>query len=361
MTYDSVKQHLLASPKVWLITGVAGFIGCNLLEQLLNLNQYVVGLDNYSTGYQHNLDEVLSGVGVKQAARFSFVKGDIRDLETCRACTEGADVVLHQAALGSVPRSISDPIATNQSNIDGYLNMLAASKEARVKRFVYASSSSVYGSNERLPKVEENIGRPLSPYALTKYVNELYAEVFGRVYGIECIGLRYFNVFGKRQDPAGPYAAVIPKWFDGFLRGDQIYIFGDGETSRDFCYIDNAVQANLLAACASDRAAIGRVYNIAFGERTTLNQLFKLIQDDVARVNSAAANVDPIYLDFRQGDIRNSLADISKATSLLGYRPVYSVRDGIRKAASWYVKKTGILPELQKEVSYPAKEASGEQ
>lgn len=346
MTCNSVKQHLLASPRVWLITGVAGFIGCNLLEELLNLNQHVVGLDNFSTGHQHNLDDVLSVVGAGQAARFRFVKGDIQDIETCRSCTEGVDVVLHQAALGSVPRSINDPIATNKSNIDGFLNMLAAAKEAGVKRFVYASSSSVYGDDPRLPKVEENIGKLLSPYALTKYVNELYADVFGRVYGVECIGLRYFNVFGKRQDPGGPYAAVIPKWFAGLLRGEQIYIFGDGETTRDFCCIDNAVQANLLAACVNDRAAIGRVYNIAYGERTTLNQLFKLIQDEVAKVNSASANVTPIYRDFRPGDIRHSLADISKATSLLGYRPTCSVRDGLREAASWYVKKAGMMPEL---------------
>jgi UDP-N-acetylglucosamine 4-epimerase len=341
MKYELVKQNLLKSPKVWLITGVAGFIGSNILECLLGLNQTVVGLDNFSTGYQKNLDEVLSGVGTEQAGRFRFVKGDIFDLSVCRTCCEGVDIVLHQAALGSVPRSIEDPIATSRSNIDGFLNMLVAARDAKVKRFVYASSSAVYGSHPGLPKVEDKIGYPLSPYALTKYVNELYTGVFMRTYGMQCIGLRYFNVFGPGQDPAGAYAAVIPRWFAGLLREEPVYIFGDGETSRDFCYIKNAVQANLLAACTTDETAVGQVYNIACGERTTLNQLFYLIRDEVARFNPASAGATPVYRDFRPGDIRHSQADISKAENLLGYSQTHPVREGLREAAAWYAEKSG--------------------
>ncbi|MFZ5652556.1 MAG: SDR family oxidoreductase [Bacillota bacterium] len=323
---------------VWLVTGVAGFIGSNILEQLLKLDQTVVGLDNFSTGYKRNLEEVLSGVSAKQAGRFNFVQGDVRDLDTCRRCCEGVDIVLHQAALGSVPRSIEDPITTNQSNIDGFLNMLVAARDKKVKRFVYAASSSTYGDHPGLPKVEDRIGQPLSPYAVTKYVNELYAGVFGRVYGMECIGLRYFNIFGPRQDPDGAYAAVIPKWFSGLLRGETVYINGDGETSRDFCFIENAVQANILAGCVDDEAALGQVYNIAFGERTTLNDLFYLIRELVVGVSPLAAGVTPVYRDFRPGDVRHSLADIGKASKLLGYAPTHSVRDGLKGAAAWYIR-----------------------
>jgi UDP-N-acetylglucosamine 4-epimerase len=338
MQYENIKQKLLSHPKTWLITGVAGFIGSNLLEQLLKMNQIVVGLDNFSTGYQANLDEVLSSVDIKQAERFSIINGDICDLDTCRTCCQDIDIVLHQAALGSVPRSIEDPISTNQSNIDGFLNMMVAAKDANVKRFVYAASSSTYGDNPVLPKVEDNIGQPLSPYAVTKYVNELYADVFQKTYGLECIGLRYFNVFGRRQDPNGAYAAVIPKWFAGFLRKEPIYINGDGETSRDFCYIDNVTQANLLAACVEDESAVGQVYNVAYGQRTTLNELFYLIRDRVYEVEHSVDEINPVYRDFRPGDVRHSLADISKAEKHLGYEPVYSVRDGLQEAARWYIQ-----------------------
>jgi len=335
--YEIIKQQLLDHPKVWLVTGVAGFIGSNLLDKLLLLNQTVVGLDNLSTGHLRNMDEVLSGVSSVQAARFHFVEGDIRDLETCRLCCEGIDIVLHQAALGSVPRSIEDPIATNQSNVDGFLNMLVAARDKKVKRFVYAASSSTYGDHPGLPKVEDRIGQPLSPYAVTKYVNELYARVFWRTYGMECIGLRYFNIFGPRQDPEGAYAAVIPKWFAGLLRGEEVYINGDGETSRDFCYIDNAVQVNILAGCATGIAAMGEVYNIAFGERITLNDLFYLIRDQVVQENPSVASATPVYRDFRPGDVRHSLADISKAVRLLGYAPAHSVREGLNAASTWYI------------------------
>lgn len=336
--YDLLKQELIQHPKVWLVTGVAGFIGSNLLEALLTLNQTVIGLDNFSIGFQINIDEVLSNVSEEQRKKFIFIKGDIRDLDTCRECCEGVDIILHEAALGSVPRSINDPIATNQSNIDGFLNMLVAAKDARIKRFVYAASSSTYGDHPGLPKVEDRIGQPLSPYAVTKYVNELYANVFGRHYNLNCIGLRYFNVFGRRQNPNGAYAAVIPKWVGGLLKGETVYINGDGETSRDFCYIDNAVQANLLAGCVDNPAAIGQVYNVAFGERTTLNQLFALIRDRVSITDPRIAHVEPEYREFRSGDVRHTLADISKAANLLGYSPTHSVRAGLDEAAVWYIK-----------------------
>lgn len=336
--YDQLKDELVTVRKKWLITGVAGFIGSNLLEQLLKLNQIVIGLDNFSTGHQENLDEVLGNVTKEQRAGFHFVKGDIRDLSTCQSCCEGVQIVLQQAALGSVPRSIHDPITTNQSNIDGFLNMLVAARDQKVQRFVYAASSSTYGDHPGLPKVEDKIGRPLSPYAVTKYVNELYAAVFQRHYHLECIGLRYFNVFGRRQDPEGAYAAVMPKWFGGILKGEPIYINGDGETSRDFCYIDNVVQANLLAGCVGDKTASGQVYNVAFGERTTLNTLFALIRSRVSQHKPEIIDAEPNYREFRPGDVRHSLADISKATSLLGYRPTHSVRQGLDEAATWYME-----------------------
>lgn len=339
--YKQTQATLISEPRTWLITGVAGFIGSNLLETLLNLGQQVVGLDNFSTGHQHNLDEVQSLVSKEQWQRFTFIKGDIRNLDTCRHACTGADYVLHQAALGSVPRSIEDPINTNENNISGFLNMLVAARDAKVKRLVYAASSSTYGDHPDLPKVEDKIGKPLSPYAVTKLVNELYAEVFAKTYNFKTIGLRYFNIFGRRQDPNGAYAAVIPKWFAGLINNETVFINGDGETSRDFCFIDNCVQANILAATAGDEAATNQVYNIAFGERTTLNTLYQLIKDLVVPAIPAAREATPQYRDFRAGDVRHSLADISKARELLGYAPEFSVKDGLGKAANWYLEKCG--------------------
>lgn len=337
--YKALKQHLKTNPSTWLVTGVAGFIGSNLLETLLKLNQKVVGLDNFATGYQHNLDEVRSEVTPNQWNNFTFIKGDIRNLQDCHQACKGVDYVLHQAALGSVPRSIEDPIATNQANIDGFLNMLVAARDANVKRFVYAASSSTYGDHPDLPKVEDKTGKPLSPYAVTKLVNELYADVFAKTYGFKTIGLRYFNIFGKRQDPNGAYAAVIPKWISAILKGETAYINGDGETSRDFCYIENAIQANLLAATVEDEAATNQVYNIAVGDRTTLNELYKLILDGLA-TDRELPKASLVYRDFRAGDVRHSLADVSKARNLLGYQPSHRVGEGLQEALSWYIGNT---------------------
>jgi UDP-N-acetylglucosamine 4-epimerase len=336
-TIYKIKAELKKNPKNWLITGVAGFIGSNLLEELLKLGQNVVGLDNFSTGKQENLDDVQKEVGHEKGERFHFMKADIKNLLDCLRACEGVDYVLHQAALGSVPRSINDPIATNQSNIDGFLNMLVAARDTKVKRFVYASSSSTYGDHPALPKKEDQIGRPLSPYAVTKLVNELYADVFARTYGIESIGLRYFNVFGKRQDPNGAYAAVIPKWIGLFLESEQPIINGDGETSRDFCYIDNVIQANLLAASCKKNDALNNVYNIAYGERTTLNQLFRLIQKNLIPSKPDIKSIKPKYGPFRKGDVQHSLADISRARYLLGYDPEYDLAQGMKESISWYV------------------------
>ena len=330
-------EDLKTRPHRWLVTGCAGFIGSNLIETLLELNQQVTGLDNFSTGFQYNLHEVEHTVGPKKWQNFTFIKGDIRDSETCQKACEGQDFVLHQAALGSVPRSIADPILTNENNISGFLNMLVAAKDAGVKRFVYAASSSTYGDQPGLPKKEDIIGNPLSPYAVTKYVNELYAEVFASAYGFKTIGLRYFNVFGKRQDPYGAYAAVIPLWFSSLIKKTDVFINGDGRTSRDFCYIDNAVQANINACLAEDENASNQVYNVAFGQRTTLNELFYLIKDLVAGRFPETKNAEPVYRDFRPGDVRHSLADISKAADLINYKPEYSVRQGLELAANWYV------------------------
>lgn len=337
--YEQRCKKLEDSPKKWLITGVAGFIGSNLLETLLKLDQQVVGLDNFSTGFQHNLDEVQGLVSKEQWQRFTFIEGDICDIATCHKACEGVNYVLHQAALGSVPRSIEDPLLTNANNITGYLSMLVAARDAQVDRFVYAASSSTYGDHPDLPKVEENIGNPLSPYAVTKLVDELYANVFARTYSFATIGLRYFNIFGQRQDPNGAYAAVIPKWFAGLLEDETVYINGDGETSRDFCFIDNCVQANLMAATASHQDAANQVYNVAFGERTTLNELYSLIKERVVPVFAGASTAEPTYRDFRAGDVRHSLADISKAKRLIGYTPQYTVRQGLDKAAMWYINK----------------------
>jgi len=316
---------------------VAGFIGSNLLEHLLLLDQTVVGLDNFATGHQRNLDEVRSNVSALQWSRFTFIKGDIRDLNDCQAACRGVDYVLHQAALGSVPRSLNDPIATNATNIDGFLNMLVAARDAAVKSFTYAASSSTYGDHPGLPKVEDVIGKPLSPYAVTKYVNELYAEVFFRSYGFNSVGLRYFNVFGRRQDPQGAYAAVIPKWLASMISADDLFINGDGETSRDFCFIENVIQMNLLAATSSDPAAVNQIYNVAVSGRTSLNQLFEALRRGLEE-NGIVYSKAPVYRDFRAGDVRHSQADISKAQKLLGYVPAYDVSRGISKAMPWYIK-----------------------
>ena len=305
------------------------------MEHLLKLNQNVIGLDNFATGHRRNLDEVQSLVTPEQWARFAFIDGDIRNEEDCAKACEGVDYVLHQAALGSVPRSINDPITTNAANITGFLNMLVAARDARVKSFTYAASSSTYGDHPALPKVEKNIGKPLSPYAVTKYVNELYADVFATTYGFKTIGLRYFNVFGKRQDPNGAYAAVIPKWTAAMVSGEDVFINGDGETSRDFCFIENAVQANLLAATA-DETAKNEVYNVAVGDRTTLNILFSSLKEALAG-NGVVYEKQPVYRDFRPGDVRHSQADISKAASKLGYAPEYRIAEGIAKAMPWYL------------------------
>lgn len=334
--YESLRQQLRSTPKTWLVTGCAGFIGSNILEQLLRLGQTVVGLDNFSTGKQCNLDEVHSLVSKEQWARFRFIEGDIRDLEACNQACSGIDYVLHQAALGSVPRSIDDPIASNASNVTGFLNMLVASRDAGVRRFVYAASSSTYGDHPGLPKIEEQIGRPLSPYAVTKYVNELYADVFGRCYGVESIGLRYFNVFGPRQDPDGAYAAVIPKWIAALLLHEPIYINGTGETSRDFCYVQNAVQANLLAATIESSEAVNQIYNVAVNARTDLNQLFILLRDGLARRHPALKESQPVYRDFRAGDVMHSQADINKARRLLGFQPTHTILEGLEEALGWY-------------------------
>ncbi len=333
--YEQLQTQLRQMPKTWLVTGVAGFIGSNLLETLLKLDQRVVGLDNFATGHQRNLDEVQSLVSPAQWANFKFINGDIRKLADCQQACDGADYVLHQAALGSVPRSLAAPIATNETNISGFLNMLVAARDAKVQSFTYAASSSTYGDHPALPKVEENIGNPLSPYAVTKYVNELYANVFARSYDFKAIGLRYFNVFGPRQDPDSAYAAVIPKWTDALLKGETVFINGDGETSRDFCFVMNAVQANLLAACASVEAK-DQVYNVAVGDRTTLNQLFNALCDALQTLGVSTAT-QPSYRDFRVGDVRHSLADVTKANRLLGYAPSYRIRDGLSLAVNWHV------------------------
>ena len=337
--YQQAKSKLRKEPKRWLITGVAGFIGSNLLEHLLRLDQTVIGLDNFSTGHEKNLAEVKSLVSEKQWSSFTFIKGDICDLVVCREACKGADFILHQAAIGSVPRSILDPIYTNENNITGTLNMLVTARDNKVRRIVYAASSSTYGDYPGLPKVEEKIGKPLSPYAVTKYVNELYAEVFARCYGLETIGLRYFNVFGPRQDPKGAYAAVIPHWMEELLSGKAPTINGDGETSRDFCYIDNVVQANVLAATTTNELATNQIYNVAVGGRTTLNELFNMIKNFIGEYDSKVNSIEPLYGPFRPGDVRHSQADISKAEELLGFNSSHTVKSGMRETAEWFVKR----------------------
>ena len=342
--YQNLQARLATETSTWLVTGVAGFIGSNLLETLLKLNQHVVGLDNFATGLQRNLDEVKTLVTPEQWANFVFINGDICNLADCQHAVTRVDYVLHQAALGSVPRSVADPITTNATNISGFLNMLVAARDAKVKRFVYAASSSTYGDHPALPKVEDAIGKPLSPYAVTKYVNELYADVFGATYDLQSIGLRYFNVFGPRQDPKGAYAAVIPKWITSMIQSEPIYINGDGETSRDFCYIANAVQANLLAAVTQNPEAVNQVYNVAVGDRTTLNELFSLLRDNLA-AQGAKVDTQPTYCEFRAGDVRHSLADISKASTHLGYAPTKRIGEGLALVLPWYLAQgIGIFP-----------------
>ena len=336
-SFEDICKEITVKPKRWLITGVAGFIGSNILEKLLLLDQEVIGLDNFSTGYKKNLEEVKNIVPEKNWAKFQFIDGDISLLDDCIKATMGVDYVLHQAALGSVPRSIEDPILTNVNNINGFLNMLVASRDNNVKRFVFAASSSTYGDHPGLPKIEEEIGSPLSPYAVTKYVNELYAEVFATNYGTEYVGLRYFNIFGKRQDPDGAYAAVIPKWVDSLANGLPITINGDGETSRDFCYVDNAVQANIISACSEKEDAVNQIYNVAIGERTSLNELHDLITQILAKhINPREKVVN--YEDFRPGDVRHSLASIEKASTLIGYSPTHNILNGLEIAVPWYLK-----------------------
>ena len=334
--YEQVQKELLAKPRTWLVTGCAGFIGSNLIETLLRLNQTVVGLDNFATGYQHNLDEVQASIDPAQWARFTFIEGDIRRAEICARAAKGVDFILHQAALGSVPRSIADPVTSNDVNISGFLNMLVAARDEKVSAFVFAASSSTYGDHPALPKVEDQIGKPLSPYAVTKYVNELYADVFARTYGLPSVGLRYFNVFGKRQDPDGAYAAVIPKWIATMIRGDDVLINGDGETSRDFCFVENAVQANILAAMASTDG-LNQIYNVAVNARTSLNYLFEKLVLILGKQDIQYAK-SPVYRDFRAGDVRHSQADISKAQKLLGYAPTHTISQGLEVAMPWYVK-----------------------
>ena len=351
-TYDKLQVQLATEPKTWLVTGVAGFIGSNLLETLLKLGQRVVGLDNFATGHQSNLDEVQRLVNSEQWCNFQFIQGDIRSLEDCKRAMffrpllpgEGkgeispVDYVLHQAALGSVPRSIEDPLTTNAANITGFLNMLVAARDAKVNRFVYAASSSTYGDHPGLPKVEDTIGKPLSPYAVTKYVNELYADVFGKTYGLQSVGLRYFNVFGPRQDFNGAYAAVIPKWIASMIKGEPVYINGDGETSRDFCFIANVVQVNLLAATTPNPEATNQIYNVAVGDRTTLNELYAHLHLNLLPHYSHLQGVKPVNRNFRAGDVRHSLADISKAAKRLGYAPTQRIGEGLALAMPWYIK-----------------------
>jgi UDP-N-acetylglucosamine 4-epimerase len=335
--YEETQEHIRSRPRAWLVTGAAGFIGSHLVENLLRLDQTVVGLDNFSTGHRSNLTQVMRSVGAHRWRNLNFIEGDIRSLEKCRQACRTVDVVLHQAALGSVPRSIEDPIGANENNVAGLLNMLVAAHGAGVSRFVYAGSSATYGDDPSEPKVETHIGRPLSPYALTKYVNELYAEVFTRCYGFESIGLRYFNVFGPRQDPNGTYAAVIPAWIASMIRGDPVFINGDGETTRDFCYIDNVVQANVLAGTSEDAAALNQVYNVALGERTSLNELFATLRSLLELRHARLRSITPTYREFRHGDPRSSQADIEKARRLLGYQPAWGLKQGLARSIEWYV------------------------
>lgn len=334
--YEQVKRALREHPKAWLVTGCAGFIGSNLLEHLLKLDQTVVGLDSFVTGKRKNLDDVFSIVSEEQWKRFRFIEGDIRVPEVCQGACTNVDYILHQAALGSVPRSIENPVNSTENNVNGTLNMLIAARNSKVKRFVFASSSSVYGDHPALPKVEDNIGAPLSPYAVTKYVNELYAAQFAKHYGLETIGLRYFNVFGPRQDPDGPYAAVIPKWIAAMIAGEPVHINGTGETSRDFCFIENVIQMNLLAATVDRPDAINQIYNVALNARTSLTELFEMLRSALSADFSHLKNCIPVYREFRVGDVMHSQADIGKAKKYLGYVPSHDIKRGLDEALGWY-------------------------
>jgi len=337
MDYSEMKKQLKENKKNWLITGIAGFIGSNLLEELLKLNQKVIGLDNFTTGHRYNLEQVKESVSKEQWDNFTFVEGDMTDFSTCHSVTKDTDIILHQAALGSVPRSINSPLPTNDANVTGFLNIITAAKDNGVKRFIYASSSSVYGDSQELPKVEERTGNVLSPYAVTKTTNELYANVFHKQYGMETIGLRYFNVFGKRQDPNGTYAAVIPKWISQMLRGENVYINGDGKTSRDFTYIDNVVQMNIISGMTTNKDAFGQAYNTAVGGRETLHNLFRAIKSGLESNVENLSVPKPIYRDFRTGDIRHSNANINKAKEIIGYKPTHTLDDGLVESIEWYI------------------------
>jgi UDP-N-acetylglucosamine 4-epimerase len=337
--FERIQQEIAGRNLKWLVTGSAGFIGSHLVESLLRLNQEVIGLDDFSTGHRENLRQVEDAVGPDAWKRHQFIEGSIVDVETCRTACRHADIILHQAALGSVPRSISDPLATHTANVTGFANMLVAARDANAQRFVYASSSSAYGDHAALPKIEEVIGHPLSPYAVSKYANELYAEVFARCYGMETIGLRYFNVFGARQDPEGAYAAVIPRWLRSMLIGEPVEINGDGETTRDFCFVTNAVQANFLAALTNDSRALNQIYNVAVGDSTSLNELFETLRSLLSEERASIAKILPAYRAFREGDVRHSRADITKARKLLGYEPTHTLPTGLREALFWYVRR----------------------
>ena len=336
LNYSQISEKLKINPRKWLITGVAGFIGSNILEVLLKLDQKVIGIDNFSTGQKQNLNQIQSSIGSNLWSNFTFFEGDIRDSKFCMDCCEDVEIILHQAALGSVPRSIENPLLTIEVNISGFLNILDAAKAKNIKSFVYAASSSTYGDHPKLPKVEDVIGNPLSPYAVTKYVNELYAEVYKKTYDFDSIGLRYFNVFGPKQSPQGAYAAVIPRWINAMINNEEIFIYGDGETSRDFCYVENVIQANILAATIEVKEAKNQIYNIAVNDSTSLNKLHQLIANEL-RKQGIIYELDPTYLDFRKGDVRHSRADINKANSLLGYFPLFDVRKGLKSSMPWYI------------------------
>ena len=350
--YADLKNHLATSPKTWLVTGVAGFIGSNLLETLLMLDQRVIGLDDFSTGKRRNLEDVRQLCGPARWLKFRLIEGTIGELETCRLVCRDVDYVLHHAAVASVARSLKNPISTNESNVNGFVNMLVAARDAGVRRFVYATSSAAYGDDPADLKIECTVGRPLSPYAVTKYADELYAHVFAQCYGFETIGLRYFNVFGPRQDPEGDYAAVIPKWIAALIKGESIFLNGNGDTSRDFIFVPDAVQANLLAATAAKPEAVNEVYNVALNKRTTLIELFSILKELLLQSGNDVGACEPLYRKFQSGDVRHSQADITKISELLGFLPVYGVREGLAKTLSWYIKTTGPASESFSRVAH---------